>query len=106
MTTSADETTVARNEKASRYEIHVGEVLAGFADYKTDSHDRVSFPHTEIDPAFAGRGLAKLLIKDAMADAAARNDTVVPHCPFVEKYLKNNSVEGLEVVWPDEPHPE
>ncbi|MEV8267425.1 GNAT family N-acetyltransferase [Microbacterium sp. NPDC076911] len=106
MTTSADETTVARNEKAGRYEIHVGDVLAGFADYKIDSHERVSFPHTEIDPAFAGRGLAKLLVRDAMADSAARNDTVVPHCPFVEKYLKRNPVEGLEVVWPDEPHPE
>lgn len=106
MTAPEDDATVTRNEAEHRYDIHAGGVLAGFSEYREKSDGRVSFPHTEIDPAFAGRGLGKILVSKAMADAAARHITVVPHCPFVAKYLRENGVEGLEVSWPSEPHPE
>lgn len=98
-------TTVTRNDDEQRYEIHTGGVLAGFTEFR-DGADGVEFPHTEIDPAFTGRGLATILVAEAMTDAASRGITVVPHCTFVAKYLKENQVDGLEVSWPDEPHPE
>ena len=41
-----------------------------------------------------------------MADSARRGETVVPHCPVVAKYLRENEVPGLTIEWPGQPHPE
>jgi uncharacterized protein len=98
----ADETTVTRNDGASRYEIHVDGALGGFSEFRIDARGRVVLPHTSIDPAFAGRGLGKILVGDMLGDIARRGDAVVPRCPFVVRYLKDNDVAGLVVDWPDE----
>lgn len=91
--------TVTRNDEKSRYEIHVGDTLAGFATFEVDEQGRAVYDHTEIDHAFAGRGLGSVLVGEALADAAARGETVVPVCPFVVKYLRRNEVPGLDVAW-------
>lgn len=106
MTSSGEEITVVRNDSGRRYEIHVGDALAGFTVFRPDSRGRLIFPHTEVDPAFRGQGLAPRLVADAMADVAARGETVVPHCPVVSKYLHAHDVPGLAIDWPDHPHPE
>lgn len=95
-----DTLTVTRNDAAGRYEIHVGDVLGGFTEFEADARGRLVFPHTEVDPAFKGKGLATTLVKDALTDVAARGETVVPLCPFVRRYLRENEVPGLEVDWP------
>ena len=97
---------VTRNDEDRRYEVHVDDVLAGFTVFRADARGRLHFPHTEVDPAFRGRGLAQTVVGEAMADAARRGETVVPHCPVVAKYLRDHDVPGLTVEWPDQPHPE
>lgn len=99
-----DTITVTRAQ--GRYDIHVGDVRAGYTLFRPDSQGRLSFPHTEVDPAFRGRGLATTLVAEAMADVASRGETVVPHCPLVSKYLREHEVDGLTVAWPSEQHPE
>ncbi len=94
-----DTLTVTRNDAAGRYEIHVGDVLGGFTEFQVAPNGEVIFPHTEVDPAFRGRGLASTLIAGAMEDAARRGERVVPLCPFVQRYLKENDVPGLDVDW-------
>lgn len=106
VTAPDDHTTVTRSDLKHRYEIRVGDVLAGFTMFRVDANGRLNFPHTEIDPAFRGRGLAQELVAQAMADAAARGETVVPHCPVVAGYLRRNDVPGLTIEWPEAPHPE
>ncbi len=106
MPASTDEITVVRNDEDRRYEIHVGDVLAGFTTFRPDAQGRLRFPHTEVDPAFRGRGLAQAVVAEAMADAARRGESVVPHCPVVAKYLREHEVAGLDVVWPEFPRPE
>lgn len=91
--------TVARSDEHRRYEIRVGDTVAGFTDIRVDDHGRLVFPHTEIDPAFGGRGLGTILVTEAMADVAARGETVVPVCPFVVRYLERTEVPGLQVSW-------
>lgn len=100
MTDIDDELTVYRDDPESRYEIRVGDVLGGFTVFLHDAHGRLVFPHTEIDPAFRGRGLATTLVARAMEDVAARGETVVPRCPVVRKYLREHDVPNLTVVWP------
>jgi len=97
-----DESEVTRNAEASRYEIHVGDVLAGFAEYKERDRE-ILFTHTEVDPAFQGMGLAPILAGRALADAAASGVTIVPYCPYIARYLKRNEVEGAKIRWPQLP---
>lgn len=100
------ETTVARDDVKHRYEVRVGDVLAGFTMFRIDAQGRLNFPHTEIDPAYRGRGLAQAVVAEAMTDAARRGETVVPHCPVVTAYLQKHEVPGLTVDWPDHAVPE
>lgn len=104
--TDTDLATVTRNDEDRRYEVHVGDTLAGFTKFRIDAQGRLHFPHTEVDPAYRGRGLAQTVVSEAMSDAARRGETVVPHCPVVAKYLREHEVSGLTVEWPDQPHPE
>ncbi|MDY0907963.1 GNAT family N-acetyltransferase [Microbacterium sp. CFBP9034] len=106
MTDTTDEITVVRNDEDTRYEVHVGDVLAGFTTFRVDRQGRYLYPHTEVDPAFRGRGLAQQVVAEAMADSARRGETVVPHCPVVVKYLQDHDVPGLSIEWPSHVHPE
>lgn len=95
---------VVRNDAQSRYEIFTfdgsgQETLAGFAEF-TAGRDKLRFVHTEVDPAFKGQGLANLLAAEALADAAARGETIVPLCPFIAKYLETHEVAGAVIDWP------
>ncbi|SJN46279.1 hypothetical protein FM104_14765 [Microbacterium esteraromaticum] len=90
--------TVSRNEDASRYEIHSDGTLAGFAEFERRPGE-IRFTHTEIDHAFQGRGLAGELASEALAEAAASGDTIVPYCPFIAKYLTEHEIPGAEVRW-------
>lgn len=90
---------VVRNDDREQYEITVDGVVAGVTEFVPDSAGRLVFPHTEIDPAFAGRGLGSTLVGRAMEDVAARGETAVPVCPFVVKYLETHDVPGLDIHW-------
>ncbi|ALX66246.1 GNAT family N-acetyltransferase [Microbacterium sp. XT11] len=93
---------VTRNDDSSRYEIHVGDVLAGFAEFDRRP-GAIRFTHTEVDPAFQGQGLAGILAKAALTDAAATGDAIVPLCPYIAKYLKTHEIDGAEIRWPSRP---
>lgn len=74
----------------SAYTVSVdGGTLVGRADF-VDSHatdgERVFF-HTEVDEEFGGRGLAGLLVREALADSIRKDLTVVPVCPLFAKHL-------------------
>ena len=92
--------TVTRNDEASRYEIHSDGTLAGFAEFSRRP-GLIRFVHTEIDPAFQGRGLASTLAADALADAVASGDTILPLCPYIAKYLRTHDVPGADIRWPN-----
>jgi predicted GNAT family acetyltransferase len=71
---------------ASRYEITVDGVRAGFAAYRDRAGRRV-FTHTEIDPRFEGQGLGSRLVRAALDDVRSRGMTILPLCPFVRAWL-------------------
>lgn len=94
-------TTVRRNDDSGRYEVFVGDDVAGFTTFEQSDQGLV-FAHTVIDEAFAGRGLGSTLVGEAMADLVTRGEAVVPVCPFVVAYLRKREVPGLVVNWPAE----
>lgn len=99
--TNEHEKRVVRNDEAGRYEIWVGDQLGGFSEFEIDGEGRAVFPHTEVDPAFKGQGLGGTLVAEALADATERGQTIVPLCPFVKKYLRENEVDGAVIAWPE-----
>ncbi|OJU72229.1 GNAT family N-acetyltransferase [Microbacterium sp.] len=98
---SDDELTVEREDAEHRYVIRVGDTLGGYTEFRQDREGRLVLPHTLIIPSFRGRGLAGILVGRALADIAARGETVVPLCPVVVRYLQENEVPGLDIDWPD-----
>lgn len=48
------------------------------------------FYHTEVDDAYAGQGLASILVRHALDDTIAAGLTIVPVCPYIKTWLKNH----------------
>ena len=87
------------NPDADRYEIRVDDQLAGFLEYRLRS-GRISFLHTEIEPALGGAGLGSQLIGFALDDARSRKLSVVPICPFVTSFIGRHPDAYLDLVVP------
>jgi uncharacterized protein len=74
-------------EDRNRFEAHDADgALAGFLQY-IRSDGLVVYPHTEVDPAFEGKGVGGALAKVALDDARARGLQVKATCPFVAAWL-------------------
>lgn len=55
-----------------------------------DRADQRVFYHTEIDEDYGGRGLATILIQEALAATRADGKRVVPVCDMVAGVIKKN----------------
>lgn len=62
---------------------------AQFFDTPEVEGERIFF-HTEVDQAVSGRGLAGLLVREALADSIRAGATVVPVCPLFARYLRTH----------------
>ncbi len=87
--TGDDEIRVADNPAQLRYELRLGDTLAGFIAYRSEPGALV-LVHTDVDPAFEGRGLGARLVSGALEDIRARGLGLVPLCPFVAAYLRRH----------------
>ena len=65
---------------------------AEFVDPPGTDGERIFF-HTEVDEEFGGRGLAGLLLREALADSVRRSLTVVPVCPLFARHLRTHGDE-------------
>jgi predicted GNAT family acetyltransferase len=93
---SADLVAIKDNPAASRFEIWVGEELAGFTEYRA-REDHYAFTHTEIGSAFEGQGLATRLVRYGLDQMRARGLAVHPYCPFTRTYIARHP-EYLDLV--------
>jgi uncharacterized protein len=86
---SAETPVVIDQAELHRYEIHVDGESYGFADYRVEG-DVVVLPHTVVDPARRGQGLAAILIRHALDDIVASGRTVIPACSYVAAYIERH----------------
>ena len=85
---------VVNNEAGHRYEVWLGEALAGFAKY-TLGDGLITFTHTQVADAYEGKGVASTLIRGALDDVrAGAGRRVRPLCPFVKTFIQRH--EGYQ----------
>lgn len=75
--------------EADRFSISVDGRKVGFADF-VDRGGRRIFPHTEVAPAFQGRGLATILVRHALEATRRTGLKVVPRCWMVAEFIDRN----------------
>jgi uncharacterized protein len=88
---TADKTGAQTTDSAEggKYTIAVGGEIVGHAWFADRDNQRV-FYHTEIDPKFGGRGLATILVEEALNTARKEGKRVVPVCSMVVTVLKKH----------------
>lgn len=92
-----EKTTVVLNEE------HKGEVQlfsddrkAGFMDIQISGNVLTVF-HTEVDPAYEGRGFAKLLLHQLVEYARENTLKIMPLCPYVHLQFRRHPEEYNDV---------
>lgn len=70
----------------SRFEAMSGEDVVGQLDYRLHG-STVDLHHTEVDVPMRHRGIAGLLVEEALREMRAQKLTVRPSCPYVARYI-------------------
>lgn len=83
------ETTVVDNPERHRYELRLGDTVAGVIQYANEP-GTVVLVHTEVSPTVEGEGLGSRLVSGALDDIRARGLEVVPLCPFAAAYIRRH----------------
>jgi predicted GNAT family acetyltransferase len=69
----------------------------GFADVDPISTDGLLIKHTEVAPAYEGRGFGSQLVRHMLEDARRQGRGVIPVCPYAAAYIKKRP-ELMEYV--------
>lgn len=69
-----------------RYEARIEGDLAGVVEYRR-AGAQVVLIHTEVDPAFEGKGVGSALARAALDDVRARGVRVVPECTYIAGWI-------------------
>jgi predicted GNAT family acetyltransferase len=93
------EATVSAAE--GKYTIAVDGETVGLAAVADRGEQRV-FYHTEVEERFGGRGLATILVAEALEATRADGKRVVPVCPMVAAFIKKHP-EFAEITDPVTP---
>jgi predicted GNAT family acetyltransferase len=79
---------VKDNPELHRFELEVEGHLAIAAYRKAD--DVVTFVHTEVPDAIAGRGVGSELARGALELVRARGERIVARCSFIAAYVRRH----------------
>jgi hypothetical protein len=80
---------VTNNVAARRYEVRVGDTLAGLTTYDLEG-ERVVFTHAEVYPQFEGHGIGSALARAALDDVIAQEKVITPKCPFIIDFIRRH----------------
>jgi uncharacterized protein len=75
--------------ESDRYTIAVEGNEVGKAEFTDGGNQRV-FTHTEVDDNYEGRGLATILISEALQDTRDSGLRIVAKCPMVANYVSKH----------------
>jgi uncharacterized protein len=87
---------VVDNTGAGRFELRVGDDVAGFAEYQ-HTGDALAFTHTVVEPQYEGQGIGSALARGALEAAREQGLSVLPHCPFIRGWIQKHP-DHVELV--------
>jgi predicted GNAT family acetyltransferase len=90
---------VLETSDGRRFELWEDGELAGYADTVT-ADGVVAVPHTEVEPARTGRGLAGELVRVLLDTTRSRGQQVLPQCPYVSAWIRRHP-DYVDLVPPD-----
>ncbi|MGH8122741.1 MAG: GNAT family N-acetyltransferase [Rudaea sp.] len=79
---------VVDNRARDRYELDVGGATAFVAYARAPGV--ITFVHTVVPEALAGRGIGSILATHVLDDARANGEKVIPQCPFIAAYMRRH----------------
>jgi predicted GNAT family acetyltransferase len=86
----AEAPVVKHNTAERRYEIWLGDDMAGELDYSLMLGE-IHFVHTGVNPAHQGKNLAAILTLEALADVREQGkNKVVPVCSYTVRYMEKH----------------
>ncbi len=77
------------DEKKGMFTLFFDGMKAGEMTYYWKEEMRFVIDHTEVGSEFAGKGLAKKLVLEAVAFARERNVKIAPLCSYAKKVLES-----------------
>ena len=101
MTTDKTGAETTATQEADRFTISVEGRPVGFTEFADRDGQRV-FPHTEVDDEFEGRGLATIVVAEALQATKDDGLRIAPVCKLVAAYVEKHS-EFSDVVDPPTP---
>lgn len=90
------------NPADGKYTVAVDGQTVGLTAFADRNGQRI-FYHTEVDPQYGGRGLATIVIGEALKATRADGKRIVPVCPTAADYVKKHP-EFADVT--DKPTPD
>ncbi|SDN88806.1 GNAT family N-acetyltransferase [Actinacidiphila guanduensis] len=93
--TAAGDIVVTDAPDAHRYKARSGTDLAGFVAYLR-APELIALVHTEVEPAYEGRGVGSALARGVLDEARASGLRVLAICPFIDGWItKHPEYEDL-----------
>jgi predicted GNAT family acetyltransferase len=86
----SDTVNIEFNEKNGNFNITTEGRKIALMTFVFAGPDKIIIDHTEVSPAFNGKGLGKKLIEKAVEIAREKNWTIIPLCPFAKKTFDKN----------------
>ena len=83
----------SNNRQLGRYELFMDGQVAAWVDYEA-GEGVIALNHTEVLPAFRGRGLAGDIVAFALVHAQLEQRRVLPRCSFVASFIRRNAEYG------------
>ncbi|EPD93279.1 hypothetical protein HMPREF1486_03795 [Streptomyces sp. HPH0547] len=80
---------IADNTAEGRYEARIDGALAGVAQYLR-APGVVAVTHTEVEPAYEGRGVGSALSRHILESVQEAGEKVAPVCPFFADYIRRH----------------
>ena len=97
MTTLPAKPVITDAPERGRYEAHLDGELAGVLEYVI-KYGRLALVHTEVLPAYEGKGIGSALVRFGLDDARRRALRVIASCPYVQDYLARHPEDDDIVV--------
>jgi uncharacterized protein len=79
------------NSKNGIFKAIENDILAGEMTYVWAGENKFIIDHTEVNPAFEGKGIGKKLVMAAVEYARANGLKILPLCPFAKSVFERTT---------------